>query len=383
MRVTIFTRHSAGCEHRDERDYTRCRCPKHLEWFANGSQQRQSAKTRDLRVAEKQARDIESQHEAIARGEQPKLKIGGKSLEEAIEFFLSSKTDVTDKHRDKLRFELGEFRSFCDGKNLMALVSIQTEDVLDWRNRLNGAQNTRAKKVFRLIGFFEFCVEMGWLSRNVARAKAIVIEYSDAQEPKALTDEQFNQALSSIPRVNGRTTDEQRTKLRSLVLLMRWTGLAIRDAVTIERKRFEKNGEGFYRLFLRRAKTGQAVYCTLSSETVEQILGGGNKSGRYLFVDSVPTKEKELDALVKVWGTLFGRLSDAAGLTDENGQPYDFGSHAMRHTFVYWCLQNEITTEDIAMLIGDTVAIVAKHYSGWIAGRQERLTTRMIAALSA
>jgi integrase/recombinase XerD len=382
MRVTIFTRHSADCEHKSERAYTRCRCAKHLEWF-DGRQHRQSAKTRDLRVAEKQAREIESQHEAISRGEQPKIKIIGKSLEEAIEFFLAGKKGhVTDKHLDKLKYELGEFRKFCDGKNLMALVSIQTEDILDWRNRLGGAQNTRAKKVFRLIGFFEFCVEMGWLSRNVARAKAITIKYDDSQDPKALTDEQFTQVLAAIPQVNGRTTDEQRTKLRSLVLLMRWTGLAIKDAVTIERKRFEKNGEGFYRLFLWRAKTGNPVYCTLRNEIVEQIFSGGNKSGRYLFVDSVPTKEKELDALVKVWGTLFGKLSDAASLTDENGEAFAFGSHAMRHTFVYWALNNDISTEDVAMLLGDTVAIVAKHYSGWIAGRQERLTQRMVVALS-
>jgi len=163
MRVTIFTRHSADCEHKAHRDYTRCRCAKHLEWF-DGTQHRQSAKTRDVKVAEKLALEIESQHEAIARGGQPKLKTGVKSLEEAIEFFLSSKKGhVTDKHLSKLRYELTEFRKFCDGKNLMALVSIQAENVLDWRNRLDQelAQNTRAKKVFRLIGFFDFCVEMG------------------------------------------------------------------------------------------------------------------------------------------------------------------------------------------------------------------------------
>jgi integrase/recombinase XerD len=389
MRVTIFTRHSADCDHRDDRNYTRCSCAKHLEWF-DGKQHRQSAKTRDVREAEKQAREIESEHEAIARGEQPKQKTtGGKGLEEAIDIFLASKkSHVTDKHLDKLRYELGEFRSFCDGKNLMALVSIQTENVLDWRNRLVGAQNTRAKKVFRLVGFFEFCVEMGWISRNVARAKAITIKYDDSQEPKALTDEQFNQAFSSIPRVNGRTTDEQRTKLRSLVLLMRWTGLAIRDAVTVKREWFEKNGEGFYRLRLRRAKTGHPVDCPIRTDIMEQIFAGGNKGGKYLFVDSVPdastpSGEKALDALVGDWGYLFGKLSDAANLTDENGEAFKFGSHAMRHTFVYWCLQNEITTEDIAMLIGDTLAVVAKHYSGWIAGRQERLSQRMKAALSA
>jgi integrase len=53
----------------------------------------------------------------------------------------------------------------------------------------------------------------------------------------------------------------------------------------------------------------------------------------------------------------------------------------MRHTFAFWCLNHDITTEDIAMLIGDSVEVVAKYYSVWIHGRQERLTQRMVEAL--
>jgi hypothetical protein len=41
-----------------------------------------------------------------------------------------------------------------------------------------------------------------------------------------------------------------------------------------------------------------------------------------------------------------------------------------------------LPTENVAMLIGDTVAVVAKHYSEWITGRQERLSARMMAALN-
>jgi hypothetical protein len=54
----------------------------------------------------------------------------------------------------------------------------------------------------------------------------------------------------------------------------------------------------------------------------------------------------------------------------------------MRHTFVYWCLNHGIATEDVAAMIGDSVEIVAKHYSEWIHGRQERLTQRMMEALA-
>lgn len=69
MRVTIFTRHSVDCERKEERDYTRCRCAKWLEYYdATGTQVRKSAHTRDLSEAQKTAADIEAQYNAIERG---------------------------------------------------------------------------------------------------------------------------------------------------------------------------------------------------------------------------------------------------------------------------------------------------------------------------
>lgn len=208
-----------------------------------------------------------------------------------------------------------------------------------------------------------------------------MIPYCDEQEPKALTDTQFEQLLAAIPRVNGRTSDEQRRKLRSLLMLMRWTGLAIRDAVCIERLRFQRNGNGFWKLFLRRAKTGHPVYCTLQTEIGEQVFAGANSTGRYLFVENVPQGEKELDNLIQAWGSLMRKLGEVAALTHD-GQPVRFHSHLLRHTFVCWCLNHDLPTEDVAALIGDSVQIVARHYSGWISGRQERLNERMMQALN-
>jgi len=132
---------------------------------------------------------------------------------------------------------------------------------------------------------------MDWLQRNVARAQSVILRYDDPQTPKALTDDQFATLLSAVGRVNGRTTDSQRRKLEALLLLMKWTGLALRDAVCIERARFGKNGDRFYKLFLRRAKTNHPVYCTLRSGIVERIFAGANPQNRYLFVDSVPDGE--------------------------------------------------------------------------------------------
>ena len=240
-----------------------------------------------------------------------------------------------------------------------------------YRNSLTGAQNTRAKKVFRLIGFFRFCVEIGWIQRKIAQAQAVKLKYDDTQTPKA----------AAVPKVNGRTTDDQRRKLRGLLLLMRWSGLAIRDAVCIERARFDRKGT-HTSLFLHRAKTSQPVYATLRNEIVDEVFALANPDGRYLFVESVLQDERGLDLLVKGWGDLFRKLGLLADLRDDHGQPLHFTSHSMRHTFVFWGLNAGLPTEDIAALIGDSIEIVARHYSAWIAGRQERLSERMLQALN-
>jgi len=76
-----------------------------------------------------------------------------------------------------------------------------------------------------------------------------------------------------------------------------------------------------------------------------------------------------LDLLVKWWGDLFRKLGLLADLRDDCDQPLHFTSHSRRHTFVFWALNAGFPTEDIAMLIGDSVEIVARHYVAWIAGR--------------
>ncbi len=309
----------------------------------------------------------------------------GKLLEDAVADFLASKTakGITEKHIAKLKFELEQFASAMLAKGLVNIGDVRTEHVMAFRNGLKGAQNTRAKKVFRIIGFFEFAVEMGWINRNIARAEAVVIPYADDQTPRALNASQFATLMAAIPKVNGKTTDAQRAMLRALCMLMRWTGLAIRDACTIERVRFEPNGHGMTKLFLRRAKTGHPVYCLLKAEVVTEVFAGANPTGRYLFIDELPTTERGMDNLVKKFGDLMRKLGEVADLRDEHDAPYKFTSHALRHSFVLWALNAGMTTEDVAALIGDSVQITARHYSEWIGARQERLAERLTLALLA
>lgn len=384
-KVSVYSRHREDCRWAGNDRKISCDCPKTLVWFRNGKLHRTSAETCDGEIAEGKALELTNSFTAAATGKPQSKPTTGKLIDEAITLFIDSKRqdDLTERHLARLKFELEGFSRFALSKGLANIGDVATTHVLEFRNSLEGAQNTRAKRIVRLIGFFQFAVEMGWIVRNVAKVKAVRISPSDRQQPRALTDAQFTTLLAAIPKVNGRTTDSQRRKLGAMVLLMRWTGLAIRDAVLIERARFEQNGNGYFKLFLRRAKTGNPVFCTLKPEIVKEIFAGANPEGRYLFVDVIPDGWRERDNLLNSWGGLFIKLGEKADLKDEHGLPYRFTSHSLRHTFVFWCLNHGLPTEDVAALIGDSVEVVVAHYSEWISGRQERLNERMMGALNA
>lgn len=55
--LTIYTRHAGDCDHRDEMNWRRCRCPKWIRGvLPNGRSLRTAAKTRRWEQAEKYAR---------------------------------------------------------------------------------------------------------------------------------------------------------------------------------------------------------------------------------------------------------------------------------------------------------------------------------------
>lgn len=388
-KVNVYAVHRAECKHKGDSKRITCGCPKQLAWFAHGKLTREAAPV-DYTAAEKAARDKVAYFEAIEAGEQPAPPPAQKSartLAAAIEKFLATKSSskVTEKHVEKLRFELNALADFMAARGLLNLVDITPEDALDFRNALKGAQSTLKKKIDRLSGFFKFAFEMGWVSRNPFGNATVRIKAPQSTTPKAMDERQLNELFAAIPnlKLNGDNAEETRRTLTAVATLMRWSGLAVRDAVTIERAAFQKNGEGFTKLFLHRAKTGHEVMATLKNEIVEQIFSGARASGKYLFIESLPETEKEMDALAGRWSSIFSKLGKTAAIKNADGSDFHFGSHCLRHSFAAMCFMNSMPTEDVALLLGDSVQVVADSYSGFIHGRQERLTERMKVMLTA
>jgi hypothetical protein len=79
----------------------------------------------------------------------------------------------------------------------------------------------------------------------------------------------------------GETGNTNSTRLRTLTLLMRWSGLRIRDSVTVERSRWHADS-----LLLYQAKTGTSVYAPLPSHLIaalKDVPPGPKPNPRYFF----------------------------------------------------------------------------------------------------
>lgn len=145
-------------------------------------------------------------------------------------------------------------------------------------------------------------------------------------------------------------------RLRALILLLRYSGLRIRDAVTLPRERINNS-----RLFLYTAKTGTAGYCPLPP-FVTSALEAIPKIRNYFFW----TGESKPKSVVGDWQRSLKRLFELAGVPTAH-------AHRFRDTFSVSLLQAGVPIERVSVLLGHrSVRITEEHYNAWTQARQEQ-----------
>jgi integrase len=185
--------------------------------------------------------------------------------------FLNSKRNenLADSTLDNLTtiFEK-QFLGWASSAGFTDTTEIAPADLEAFRDTWTDGPLAKKKKQERLIGFFYYCLRLGWIKSNPAvllgriRADGPPTDYFPVPEFDRIMDATY------IYQPRGWVEcRNQATRLRILTLLMRWSGLAIRDAVTLERRRLNESGE----LFLYRAKTGSPVYVPLPPDVAEAL----------------------------------------------------------------------------------------------------------------
>ena len=275
----VYARHTPDCDHRDELKYRRCRCPKWIDGYVDNQRLRQSAKTRSWEKAELTARSIQEAADPM-KAAQPVIT----TIKDAIDAYVADEkgrnlSKETTK-QSKTLFEK-QLLPWAKHRGLTRLRDLTASELVNFRATWGNNGLTANRKLSRLAGFFAFCIQNGWLTENpAARVKRSTVgSLPTGWFPKPEFQRIVDATYAYGDWRGGRDFHYRADRLRALVLLMRWSGLAIQDAVTLERERLSEDGK----LFLYRAKTGVPVQVPLPPDIAAMLQALPSDNARYFF----------------------------------------------------------------------------------------------------
>ncbi len=369
MGLFVYARHTADCSNREDRFWRRCRCPKWIRGTISGKSIRSTAKTRSWERAEAVLRQIEA-------AECPPIGKADKkvTIKEAVEAFLEDErsrhlSNTTTRQSQTLLEQ--QLVPWAAQQSLLFLGEL-TAPILSrfratWITAGNNA-NTARRKHQRLSGFLWFCVRNEWLERNPARMlKAIRVK----QVPTGyFTREEFKRIVDATYAYGdwqgGHDFHHRAERLRGLILLMRWSGLAIRDAVTLERERLTSGNK----LFLYRAKTNVPVYLPLPADVADLLRSLPNSNPRYFFW----TGNGDPETGKKGWDRSLRRLFKAVKMRKPDGTSKRCHAHMFRDTFAVELLLAGVPLDQVSLLLGHaSIKVTERHYAPFVKARQEQL----------
>jgi integrase/recombinase XerD len=390
--LSVYTRHSADCPRSDDGTWKRCKCPKWVWGTLNGEFVRRSAKTRSWEHAEEFRRNLEQlpiaaapASSAIVLAESVRVPSEPQdqilppqkkriSIKFAVEKYLADakSRDLEKSTLSKLEniFQK-QFVTWATGEGFEYLDEIDLDAVKNFRATWTDGALAKSKKQDRLIGFFWSCVRRGYIMQNptleIGKIKVIHVptDYFPRDEFNKIVDSTY---VYGDPRGGFIPLEDLRLRLRAMTLLMRWSGLRIRDAVTLEKTRL--HGES---LFLYQAKTGTPVYVPLPPyvvKTLNELPPGPKPNPRYFFWSG----NGDPKSAVANWQRAFRRLFEITAIKKLDGTSKRCHPHMFRDTFAVENLLAGVPIDQVSLLLGHaSVKITEKSYAPFVKARQLQL----------
>lgn len=369
--LSVYCRHLKKCDHRDDINWRRCHCPKWVQGtLPNDEYVRQTANTGSWEQAEKIARRMQEECDPDGgpRVEPP-------LIEDAVKLFRGDQkargleAETQRKYRTVLERQMVPFFT---KEHVREFKQLRPPHLTSLRASWGNSPNTTRRKHEMVYSFLTFCVQQQYLRANPMK---------DMKKPKSKkskpTDyfrpEEFEKIVAASFRYtyNGPGATERGTKMRVLTLLMRWSGLAILDAVTLERTRLSKSAEGDDQIFLYRSKTEVPVYVVIPPEVADRLRELPNSNPKYFFWSGHGDPRSARKGYERSYWKLF-KLADIRG---EDELPKRCHPHMFRDTFAVELLLAGNTMDQVSQLLGhSSVKITEEHYAPFCKARQLQLT---------
>jgi integrase len=287
----------------------------------------------------------------------------------AVEAFMEHCADLEDSTRRKYRNALNQLETFCVARRVDTVAELTTEDLDAFRAGRQLSAITSLKELQTLRQFFGFCFDRRWIGENIAkRIKGPRNIKPNDVEP--YTAGEVSKILAACDTF-GRGGYE-RARARTMILLLRFTALRIGDVAMLARDRVTWDADGErWRIFLRTEKTGAPVFLPIP-DVLRQALEatphprGAESNPKYYFWNGT-TSPRAIKGIAE-------RTLAAVFKESKVERPH---AHRFRHTLATELLGRGATFEDIADILGNSPAIVRKHYAKWSPARQNRIDSLM------
>ena len=200
--------------------------------------------------------------------------------------------------------------------------------------------------------FLRFSDDAGWIPDNPARK---------LKSPKVTAHPTLPFSRAEMVQILAATDDYgkpgslNRRRMKALVLLLRYSGLRIGDAVTLSSERIDGD-----KLFLYTSKAGTPVYCPLPPFVVTALEAAIELHQRFYFW----TGSSKVNTITGDWQGKLKTLFDQAKVPTGH-------AHRFRDTFATELLLAGVPLERVSILLGhSSIRITERHYSPWVRSRR-------------
>jgi integrase/recombinase XerD len=369
MTLTLYRRHKVTCPNfgklRREAQKT-CNCKFWVDGVLGGREVRLSLDTRDSKKANQKVHEWESKEMVVERGAAVTLADAWTSLLADLEARKLSHQTI-----GKYKLLQRQMKAYGEERGLRMLAQFDLDVLSKFRATWKDGPLTAVKKLERLRAFFRFAHDRQWVEKN--HATRIKLPKVSIRPTMPLTHEQMIKILTASDTLqleaDGPVAKCNAHRLKTLAVLMRYSGMRVSDAVTLTTDRLDGK-----KLFLYTQKTGTPVYTVLPDSVLQALEATPRVTTKNFFWNGLSKRE----SIAGLWEKRLKKLFDLAEVSKGQGNAI---SHRFRDTFAVELLLAGVPIERVSILLGhQSVRITEKHYNPWVRSRQEQLEADVASA---
>jgi integrase len=354
----------------DERrkGFKRCDCPLFGAGTVNGKRIRQSTGTWEWDQARAVVASWEGRPTAPKPPEaQPQQRT---TIQDAVDAFYARAQgkEIVDSTLKKYRTFDRQLLAYATNRGLVYMDQLTIADADRFYASFPGRARSKGNKLGMFRDFVKFAMKRKWLSENIGEDLEPPKGVSNSANRTPYTDEELDRMQKACDQLGGPVPGGPGARpwggedVRDFIYLAIYTGLRTSDICLFDvSKRLHGNN-----VFLRMHKTQKSLETWIPDFLVQRLRDREKRFGPKIFLTGTSLK---VGTVTEQWRRRMEKVFALSGPYDE--RPI---VHRFRGTFARILLERGVGEEDVATLLGDTVAVLRKHYARFVTTRQARLT---------